>query len=164
MTTSVLNRMPWATAQTKRAEQLLDREWLVTNGLGGYASGTVSGAVTRRYHGLLIAALPLSAAGIKMQVYKTATCGCCAKWVEHLRANGFDVTVSDVPSTAPYRQKLGIPDKLQSCHSASVNGYSIEGHVPAREILKLIKSEAKAKGLAVPGMPATSPLRALSFS
>ena len=106
---------------------------------------------------LLIAALPLSAAGIKMQVYKTPTCGCCAKWVEHLRANGFDVTVLDVPSTASYRQKYGVPDKLQSCHTGVVNGYSIEGHVPAREILRLVKSEAKAKGLAVPGMPLGSP-------
>lgn len=106
---------------------------------------------------VLVAALPLSAAGIKMQVFKTATCGCCAKWVEHLRANGFDVTVENVPSTAPYRAKYGVPEKLQSCHTGVVNGYAIEGHVPAREILRLVKSEAKAKGLAVPGMPMGSP-------
>ena len=106
---------------------------------------------------VLVAALPLSAAGIKMQVYKTATCGCCAKWVEHLKANGFDVTVENVPSTAPYRAKYGVPEAMGSCHTGVVNGYSIEGHVPAREILRLIKSEAKAKGLAVPGMPMGSP-------
>lgn len=106
---------------------------------------------------VLTAALPLSAAGIKMQVYKTATCGCCAKWVEHLKANGFDVTVENVPSTAPYRAKYGVPEKLGSCHTGVVNGYAVEGHVPAREILRLVKSEAKAKGLAVPGMPIGSP-------
>jgi hypothetical protein len=106
---------------------------------------------------ILIAALPLSAANYKMQVYKTPTCGCCAKWVEHMRANGFDVTVTDVPSTAPYRQKHGVPEKLTSCHTGVVNGYTIEGHVPASDVLKLLKSETKAKGLAAPGMPATSP-------
>ncbi len=106
---------------------------------------------------VLTTTLPLSAAGIKMQVYKTATCGCCAKWVEHLKANGFDVTVENVPSTAPYRAKHGVPEKLGSCHTGVVNGYAVEGHVPAREILRLVKSGAKAKGLAVPGMPMGSP-------
>src|SRR5262245_24255273 len=106
---------------------------------------------------LLSAALPLSAAGIKMQVFKTPTCGCCAKWVEHLKANGFDVTVENVPNTAPYRAKYGVPERLTSCHTGVVNGYAVEGHVPAREILRLVKSEAKAKGLAVPGMPMGSP-------
>ena len=106
---------------------------------------------------VLATALPLSAAGIKMQVYKTATCGCCAKWVEQLKANGFDVTVENVPSTAPYRAKYGVPERLASCHTAVVNGYAIEGHVPASDILRLVKSGAKAKGIAVPGMPVGSP-------
>ena len=106
---------------------------------------------------VLSTVLPLSAAGIKMQVYKTATCGCCAKWVEHLKANGFDVTVENVPSTAEYRAKYGIPANLGSCHTGVVNGYAIEGHVPAREVLRLVKSGVKAKGLTVPGMPIGSP-------
>jgi hypothetical protein len=101
--------------------------------------------------------LRLHAAGAKMQVYKTPTCGCCGKWVEHMRNAGFDVSVQDVPSTVEYRRKYGVPDKLQSCHTAVVNGYSVEGHVPAREIQRLVKSGAKAKGLAVPGMPMGSP-------
>jgi hypothetical protein len=106
----------------------------------------------------LLAALPLDAAGPKMTVYKTRTCGCCAKWVEHLKTNGFDVTVEEVPSTAEYRQKYGVPEKLASCHTGVVSGYAIEGHVPAREIKRLLKTESKtAKGLAVPGMPAGSP-------
>jgi hypothetical protein len=98
-----------------------------------------------------------AAAGPSVNVYKTSTCGCCAKWVEHLKTNGFQVNVQDVPSTAPYRQKYGVPEKLGSCHTAVVGGYSIEGHVPAREIHRLLKSKAKSKGLAVPGMPNGSP-------
>jgi len=105
----------------------------------------------------LLALLPLNAADPKIDVFKTATCGCCAKWVEHLKANGFEVKVHEVPSTAEYRQKYGVPDKLQSCHTAVVNGYAIEGHVPAREIHRLLKTAPHAKGLAVPGMPAGSP-------
>ena len=77
--------------------------------------------------------------------------------MEHLQANGFEVVVENVASTAEYRQKYGVPDTLRSCHTAVVGGYSIEGHVPAREIQRLLKSGAKAKGLAVPGMPLGSP-------
>src|SRR5262249_51417513 len=89
---------------------------------------------------ILVASLPLAAAGPQMTVYKTRTCGCCAKWVEHLRANGFDITVEDVPSTAEYRQKYGVPEKLASCHTGVVKGYAIEGHVPASDITRLLKT------------------------
>ena len=92
-----------------------------------------------------------------MTVYKTKTCGCCAKWVDHLRANGFAVTVNDVPSTEPYRKQYGVPDNLQSCHTGVVNGYTVEGHVPAADIQKLLKTKPRAKGIAVPGMPMGSP-------
>src|ERR1043166_4393181 len=102
-------------------------------------------------------AFPLLAAAPKINVFKTATCGCCGKWVEQLRAAGFDVNVENVASTAEYRKKYGVPESMQSCHTAVVNGYSLEGHVPVREIQRLLNSKAKAKGLAVPGMPATSP-------
>lgn len=101
--------------------------------------------------------LSLEAAGPKVDVFKTRTCGCCSKWVEHLRANGFEVNVQDVQDTAVYRLKYGVPDKLQSCHTAVVSGYVVEGHVPVREIRRLLKDRPKAKGLAVPGMPAGSP-------
>jgi hypothetical protein len=101
--------------------------------------------------------LPLSAAAPKVNVFKTRTCGCCAKWVEHLKANGFDVNVQEVASTVEYRKKYGVPDKLQSCHTAMVAGYAIEGHVPAADIHRLLKAGPKATGLAVPGMPAGSP-------
>lgn len=92
-----------------------------------------------------------------MQVFKTPTCGCCGKWVELMRGAGFDVSVQEVPDTTPYRRKAGVPDEMQSCHTAMVDGYAVEGHVPAADIQKLIKSGAKAKGLAVPGMPMGSP-------
>ena len=92
-----------------------------------------------------------------MQVYKSATCGCCGKWVEHLRANGFKVTVTEVSSVAEYRTKLGVPNNLASCHTGVVNGYAVEGHVPAREIKKMLEENPKAVGLAVPGMPVGSP-------
>lgn len=105
----------------------------------------------------LFAALALNAAPPAIQVYKTKTCGCCGKWVEHLKANGFNATVTDVPSTAEYRQKYGVPDQLASCHTAVVNGYTVEGHVPAADIHKLLKSRPAAKGIAVPAMPIGSP-------
>ena len=105
----------------------------------------------------LLLATSVNAAPSGMTVFKTKTCGCCGKWIDHLRSNGFTVTVKEVPSTAEYRQRYGVPEKLQSCHTAIVDGYTIEGHVPAVEIQRLLKERPKAKGLAVPGMPAGSP-------
>jgi hypothetical protein len=74
-----------------------------------------------------------------------------------LKANGFTPTVTDVPSTAEYRKKYGVPEQLMSCHTAVVNGYTVEGHVPAPDIHRMLKQKPKAKGLAVPGMPLGSP-------
>lgn len=93
----------------------------------------------------------------RITVYKTPTCGCCALWVDHLRAHGFEVVVHDVPSTNAQRRRAEVPTELGSCHTALVAGYSIEGHVPAREILKLLRERPSAIGLAVPGMPIGSP-------
>ncbi len=103
-------------------------------------------------------ALNLSAAATKIQVYKTPTCGCCGNWVKHLRANGFEVSVQEVEDTGVYRRKFGVPEKLLSCHTGLVEGYALEGHVPAAEIQRLLKERPKdAKGLSVPGMPVGSP-------
>lgn len=99
----------------------------------------------------------LGAAGTHIDVYKTSTCGCCGQWVAHLRSNGFDVNVQDVDDTAPYRAKYGVPAAMASCHTAVVEGYAIEGHVPAADIRRLLRDRPKAKGLAVPGMVAGSP-------
>lgn len=105
----------------------------------------------------LAAAIRLNAAGPQVQVYKTPTCSCCSKWVQHLRGNGFQVSVQDVADTVVYRRKYGVPEALLSCHTAVVEGYSLEGHVPASDIQRLLRERPKAKGLAVPGMPAGSP-------
>jgi hypothetical protein len=97
------------------------------------------------------------AAAPRVDVFKDPTCGCCGNWVAHLRKNGFDVSVQEVPNTAVYRRKYGVPPALGSCHTAVVSGYSIEGHVPASDIQRLLREKPKAKGLAVPGMPVGSP-------
>jgi hypothetical protein len=97
------------------------------------------------------------AAASEMTVYKTTTCSCCSLWVTHVRDHGFQVKVQDVPNPAEYRRKQGVPENLSSCHTAIVEGYTIEGHVPAAEIQRLLKQRPKAVGLAVPGMPLGSP-------
>lgn len=105
----------------------------------------------------LVLPLAARAAGPVIEVFKTPTCGCCKEWVRHLEANGFAVTVREVSDTAPYRAKAGIPEQFGSCHTGMVQGYAIEGHVPAREIKRLLASKPRATGLAVPGMPMGSP-------
>lgn len=92
-------------------------------------------------------------------VYKTPSCGCCKKWVEHLEKSGYKVTAHDVADVGPYKKRYGVPDSLGSCHTAIVtSGYIVEGHVPADVIDKLVAQAPKdIIGLAVPGMPAGSP-------
>jgi hypothetical protein len=99
----------------------------------------------------------LSAADPQIKVYKTVTCGCCGKWVDHLKANGFEPVVENVQNLSEYRRQFGVPENLQSCHTATVGGYTVEGHVPAADIKRMLKEKPKAKGLAVPGMPLGSP-------
>lgn len=77
--------------------------------------------------------------------------------MEHLRASGFDVKVQEVENTSEYQRKYGVPARLQSCHTAVVEGYVVEGHVPAADIQRLLKERPKARGLALPGMPGGSP-------
>lgn len=91
-----------------------------------------------------------------VQVWKDPNCGCCHLWVEHLQASGFKVEVRDAGNTAA-RKRLGMPEKLGSCHTATVGGYVIEGHVPAADIHRLLKERPVALGLSVPGMPIGSP-------
>jgi hypothetical protein len=106
-----------------------------------------------------LVALPLlaSAATPVLEVYKSAMCGCCKEWVKHLEAKGLRVKVHDVANPSDVREKMGIPDQLGSCHTATVGGYAIEGHVPAAEIKRLLANRPKAKGLAVPAMPMGAP-------
>jgi hypothetical protein len=99
---------------------------------------------------------PKTAVKPALEVWKDPNCGCCQLWVEHLQAHGFEVKVHDVGNTA-VRKRLGLPERLGSCHTASVAGYVIEGHVPAVDILRLLRQKPQALGLAVPGMPIGSP-------
>ncbi|KFC63478.1 hypothetical protein FG94_04190 [Massilia sp. LC238] len=97
------------------------------------------------------------AAAPVIEVFKSESCGCCAAWVDHLKANGFAPKVSNVANPSDYRERGGIPNELGSCHTAMVQGYAIEGHVPASDIKRLLAEKPKAKGLAVPAMPLGSP-------
>ncbi|TXI20110.1 MAG: DUF411 domain-containing protein [Nitrosomonas sp.] len=97
-----------------------------------------------------------AAATATVDVYKSPTCGCCDKWVDHMREHGFTVKTHDV-GNKEIRKKSGISDSLGSCHTALVNGYAIEGHVPAPDILRLLKEKPKAVGLSVPDMPHGTP-------
>ena len=90
-------------------------------------------------------------------VYKSRTCGCCAKWVDHLRAEGFKPQVHDEEDMDRLKDELGVPQALRSCHTAVVGSYLIEGHVPAADIRQLLSDHPKAGGLAVPGMPPGTP-------
>ncbi|CAN7522325.1 DUF411 domain-containing protein [Variovorax paradoxus] len=104
------------------------------------------------------AAWPLaaSAAAPMVEIWKDPNCGCCQDWVKHLEANGFATRVHDAGNSAA-RTRLGIPAALGSCHTGLVGGYALEGHVPAREVHRLLREKPKAIGLAVPGMPVGSP-------
>jgi hypothetical protein len=90
-------------------------------------------------------------------VYKTPTCGCCGKWVEHMQASGFAATATNLPDLAEIKAKHRVPASLQSCHTSLVGGYVIEGHVPAEDIKQLLRERPAIVGLAAPGMPAGSP-------
>lgn len=91
-----------------------------------------------------------------VEVWKDPSCGCCQDWIDHMQANGFAVTTHE-SGNAAVRAKLGLPQRLGSCHTALVGGYLLEGHVPAADVRKLLKEKPKALGLAVPGMPVGSP-------
>ena len=94
----------------------------------------------------------------KLVVYKSPTCGCCQKWVEHMSANGFTSTVNNHPDMDPIKKQHKIPAELQSCHTTLVGGYVIEGHVPASDVKKLLAAKPKGiLGLTIPGMPASAP-------
>lgn len=106
-----------------------------------------------------LATLPAFAAppGPEVQVFKSPSCGCCSSWVEHMRAAGFTVKVTEVTDTTAARKRVGLPDRYGSCHTATVGGYVLEGHVPAAEVKRLLASKPKAIGLAVPSMPPSAP-------
>ena len=113
------------------------------------------GALTTGLQGRVLA--QTSAAGPLVEVWKSPTCGCCKDWVKYMESNGFSVKVNDVPNSAGMRARLGMDEKFGSCHTATVGGYVLEGHVPARDVRRLLKEKPAAVGLAVPGMMIGSP-------
>ena len=92
-----------------------------------------------------------------VQVFKNPSCGCCGAWVDHMKAAGFVVTVTEVDGTSVARKRYGMPERFGSCHTAVVAGYVVEGHVPADDVKRLLAIKPLAVGLAVPGMPDGSP-------
>jgi hypothetical protein len=121
--------------------------------------------VSRRQLLLALGVLPLAGAARAaapapalpaVEVWKEPTCGCCKDWIAHMEANGFKVFVN-LGGTQAAKARLGIPSSMASCHTARVAGYAIEGHVPAREIKRLLREKPAAVGLAAPGMPVGAP-------
>ncbi len=104
-----------------------------------------------------LAITPMSVQANDITVYKNPSCGCCNKWVTHLRQNGFKVSTHDVKNVVPHKIKLGVTPQLASCHTAVIAGYTIEGHVPAAEIKRLLSEKPNIKGLSVPRMPRGTP-------
>ena len=111
------------------------------------AVGTAGSVLTRT---------PVSAAAT-VTVYKSPTCQCCAKWIDHLRAAGFTVVAHDTSDVAAVKSRYGVPTQLASCHTAKVGPYIVEGHVPADVIAKALREQPAIAGLAVPGMVVGSP-------
>jgi hypothetical protein len=94
-----------------------------------------------------------------VDVFKSATCGCCSKWVDHMRKAGFTVHVTDLeePELQKIKGRYNVPAAARSCHTARVEGFTVEGHVPPSEVKRMLKEKPKVLGLAVPGMPLGSP-------
>jgi hypothetical protein len=106
---------------------------------------------------LAVSASAQAPAAPKMTVYKSPTCGCCAKWVESMKRAGFAVTVNDVENVPLIKVTHHVPTDLAACHTALVEGYVVEGHVPADVIMQLLKDKPKVIGISVAGMPMGSP-------
>ncbi len=130
------------------------RQWLTVT-LGGAAAALV----TRAEHALALPALEPSFKPPRITVYKTPTCGCCKLWVDHARAGlaGYEIKTLDMDDLTEVKTRLGVPEGLQSCHTAITGPYVFEGHVPADLIKRFLAERPKALGLAVPGMPLGSP-------
>lgn len=106
---------------------------------------------------VFVAPAVVSAEPARIEVYLSPTCGCCMKWVRHLEAEGFSVSVNDVRDVRPIKAAQGVPSSPRSCHTALVDGYVVEGHVPANDVKRLLAERPKVAGLAVPGMPVGAP-------
>lgn len=109
--------------------------------------------------GLALAALPSAYAQYRpvITVYKSPTCGCCGEWEKHMRESGFRLETNPVADVTPLKRKYGVPESVYSCHTATIAGYVLEGHVPAADVKRLLRERPKVTGLAVAGMVPGSP-------
>lgn len=94
---------------------------------------------------------------IDIVVYRSPTCGCCEKWLAHLKQNNFNIQDIVTDNVQSIKDKYGVPQEMASCHTAIVDGYVVEGHVPAKDIVTLLKTKPKVIGISVPGMPKGTP-------
>jgi hypothetical protein len=129
---------------------MINRRAFVIRMSGLVAAGVAGGRLAAQLPGSPAKPTPIT-------VYKSSSCGCCAKWVDHLRDNGLGPTVHDEEDMDAIKAQLGVPDGVRSCHTALVGKYLIEGHVPAGDIQRLVRERPTVAGLAVPGMPSGTP-------
>ena len=134
--------------------------WLVALLLAGCSTSkpAVSGRADAEVSAASVGNVAQASQGAEVvTVYKSPTCGCCNAWVDHLRESGFQVETVDEMNMDPIKAKHGVGQHLASCHTATVGGYVVEGHVPAEDIRRLLRERPEVTGLAVPGMPMGSP-------
>ena len=125
---------------------------------GNSWKGIAAGAAVVLMAGTAFASLSTKdASAVEVTVYKSPTCGCCSQWIAHMEANGFEVNAHDLADLTQIKSEHGVRQELISCHTALVDGYVIEGHVPAEDIQRLLQERPDVVGLAVPGMVTGSP-------
>ena len=108
---------------------------------------------------LASAPAPISQAALanEINVFRSPTCGCCGLWIEHMRDAGFQVNDQITEDMTAVKEQYGVPDNLKSCHTTVVDGYVVEGHIPAEDVARLLTEKPDIAGIAVPGMPIGSP-------
>lgn len=129
---------------------MINRRAFVIRVSGLVAAGVAGGRLAAQVPGSSAKPTPIT-------VYNSSSCECCAKWVDHVRENGFEPTVRDEEDMDAIKTQLGVPEGVRSCHTALVGKYLIEGHVPASDIQRLLRQQPRVIGLAVPGMPSGTP-------
>jgi hypothetical protein len=129
---------------------MIDRRAFVIRVSGLVAMGVAGGRLAAQVPGSSAQPTPIT-------IYKSSSCECCAKWVAHVRDDGFEPTVHDEEDMDAIKAQLGVPVGVRSCHTALVGEYLIEGHVPASDIRRLVGQQPRVAGLAVPGMPSGTP-------
>ena len=117
--------------------------------------GFVAGAFCLFVSGVVVVGLGVQKPVV--EVFKSSTCGCCNKWVKHLEDNGFLVEAANVTDLAQVKERAGVPGSLASCHTAIIDGYVVEGHVPVNDLKRLLEERPDVLGISVPGMPIGSP-------